>query len=214
MQSVGEKDDHNVICGLCLCLTVPDKVDIQSVALTQNNAFTIICKHLEPIKWRGKERLYNATITGSGLHKTQQNTTCSFTFVDLSYLTVYTVEIYTYNGNNKSEATTKRITTSYNDKAVIGFLVLLIILTSLALLFVLYKIYILQRKKSNNNDEQIELIQPSDEENLLNVEPIGSEVLLDAYKRKIADEGRLFLQEFQVNVRIPLPLGQSAILAT
>lgn len=53
-----------------------------------------------------------------------------------------------------------------------------------------------------------------DEENLLNVEPIGSEVLLDAYKRKIADEGRLFLQEFQVNVRIPLSLGQSAVLAT
>lgn len=37
---------------------------------------------------------------------------------------------------------------SDNDKAVIGFLVFLIILTSLALLFVLYKIYILQRKKS------------------------------------------------------------------
>ena len=53
-----------------------------------------------------------------------------------------------------------------------------------------------------------------DEENLLNVEPIGSEVLLDAYKRKIADEGRLFLQEFQVNVRIPQPPGQSAVLDT
>uniref|UniRef100_A0A4W5QNR4 protein-tyrosine-phosphatase n=1 Tax=Hucho hucho TaxID=62062 RepID=A0A4W5QNR4_9TELE len=75
---------------------------------------------------------------------------------------------------------------SDNDKAVIGILVFFIILTSLALLFVLCKIYNLQR----------------DEENLLNVEPIGSEVLLDAYKRKIADEGRLFLQEFQSIPRI------------
>lgn len=30
------------------------------------------------------------------------------------------------------------------------------------------------------------------------VEPIAAEVLLDAYKRKLADEGRLFLAEFQV----------------
>lgn len=38
-----------------------------------------------------------------------------------------------------------------------------------------------------------------DEENLLPVEPIAAEVLLEAYKRKLADEGRLFLAEFQVN---------------
>ncbi|KAM9478347.1 receptor-type tyrosine-protein phosphatase C isoform 3-T3 [Salvelinus alpinus] len=183
---------------------VPDMVDIQTVTLTltQNNAFTITCTQLKPNKWRGKGKFYNATITASGLHKTRNSTMCSFTFEDLSYLTTYTVQIVTYNGKHTSEALTNHITTLYNDKAVIGFLVFLIVLTSLALLFVLYKIYILQRKKSNDNDEQIELIQPSDEENLLNVEPIGSEVLLDAYKRKIADEGRLFLQEFQSIPRI------------
>lgn len=38
-----------------------------------------------------------------------------------------------------------------------------------------------------------------DEENLMPVEPITAEVLLEAYKRKLADEGRLFLAEFQVN---------------
>ncbi|XP_055799702.1 receptor-type tyrosine-protein phosphatase C isoform X6 [Salvelinus fontinalis] len=181
---------------------VPDMVDIQTLTLTQNNAFTITCTQLQPNKWRGKGRLYIATITASGLHKTQENTSCSFTFEDLSYLTTYKVQIVTDNGKHKSKPTEKHITTHYNDKAVIGLLVFLIVLTSLALLFVLYKIYILQRKKSNDNDEQIELIQPSDEENLLNVEPIGSEVLLDAYKRKIADEGRLFLQEFQSIPRI------------
>jgi len=39
-----------------------------------------------------------------------------------------------------------------------------------------------------------------DEENLLPIEPIGSEVLLETYKRKLADEGRLFLAEFQVTI--------------
>lgn len=32
------------------------------------------------------------------------------------------------------------------------------------------------------------------------VEPIAAEALLEAYKRKLADEGRLFLAEFQVNL--------------
>ncbi|XP_035767456.1 receptor-type tyrosine-protein phosphatase C-like [Neolamprologus brichardi] len=66
----------------------------------------------------------------------------------------------------------------YNDKAVIGFLVFLIILTSVALLFVIYKIYILKRRNSQ------------------------AEVLLETYKRKLADEGRLFLAEFQSIPRI------------
>ena len=35
-----------------------------------------------------------------------------------------------------------------NDKALVGFLSFLIILTAMALLFVLYKIYLLQHKKS------------------------------------------------------------------
>lgn len=43
-------------------------------------------------------------------------------------------------------------------------------------------------------------LNPTDEDqSLLNVEPITAEFLLDTYKRKIADEGRLFLAEFQVN---------------
>lgn len=41
-----------------------------------------------------------------------------------------------------------------------------------------------------------------EDERLMNVEPIEAELLLDAYKRKLADEGRLFLAEFQVNYLI------------
>ena len=37
-----------------------------------------------------------------------------------------------------------------------------------------------------------------DEKQLMNVEPINADVLLETYKRKIADEGRLFLAEFHV----------------
>uniref|UniRef100_A0A8C6SRG0 protein-tyrosine-phosphatase n=1 Tax=Neogobius melanostomus TaxID=47308 RepID=A0A8C6SRG0_9GOBI len=80
-----------------------------------------------------------------------------------------------------------------NDKALIGFLVFLILITSLALLVVLYKIYILRRRKSHNMHEH---------ERLLNVEPIPADALLDTYKKKLADEGRLFLAEFQSIPRI------------
>uniref|UniRef100_A0A8C8FXH0 Receptor-type tyrosine-protein phosphatase C n=1 Tax=Oncorhynchus tshawytscha TaxID=74940 RepID=A0A8C8FXH0_ONCTS len=170
-----QTDDHNIICCLCLCLTVPDEVVKTSLTYTQNNAFTITCEELKPVQWKGKEKWYIATITGSET-KEQKHKKCNFTFADLGYSTDYTVQSLYHSSHLFSD----------NDKAVIGFLVFLIILTSLALIFVLYKIYILQR----------------DEENLLNVEPIGSEVLLDAYKRKIADEGRLFLQEFQSIPRI------------
>uniref|UniRef100_A0A8C0KG60 protein-tyrosine-phosphatase n=1 Tax=Canis lupus dingo TaxID=286419 RepID=A0A8C0KG60_CANLU len=70
-------------------------------------------------------------------------------------------------------------------KALIIFLVFLIIVTFLALLVVLYKIYDLH-----------------DEKQLMTVEPIHADILLETYKRKIADEGRLFLAEFQSIPRV------------
>ncbi|XP_029769802.1 receptor-type tyrosine-protein phosphatase C-like, partial [Terrapene carolina triunguis] len=36
----------------------------------------------------------------------------------------------------------------------------------------------------------------------MNIEPIPAEMLLETYKRKIADEGRLFLDEFQSIPRV------------
>ncbi|XP_063357384.1 receptor-type tyrosine-protein phosphatase C isoform X2 [Pelmatolapia mariae] len=124
-------------------------------------------------------------------------------FKDLSYSTTYKVKVTAFNGHYESDPTIKDISTLYNDKAVIGFLVFLIILTSVALLFVIYKIYILKRRKSQDLSENIHLISTTnDEENLLLVEPIAAEVLLETYKRKLADEGRLFLAEFQSIPRI------------
>ncbi|XP_029563965.1 receptor-type tyrosine-protein phosphatase C-like isoform X2 [Salmo trutta] len=124
---------------------VPDMVDDPNVTWTQNNAFIIKCTPLQPNKWRGKERLYIATITGSGLPKTQKHKNCSFTFEDLSYLTDYTVQIFTHNGKHQSKPREKHIVT----RSVIGFLVFLIVLMSLALFCKI----ILQRKKSNITSE-------------------------------------------------------------
>ncbi|ELW57889.1 Receptor-type tyrosine-protein phosphatase C [Tupaia chinensis] len=89
-----------------------------------------------------------------------------------------------------------------NSRALIIFLAFLIIVTSIALLVVLYKIYDLHKKRSCNLDEQTELVERDDEKQLMNVEPIHADVLLETYKRKIADEGRLFLAEFQSIPRV------------
>ncbi|KAI4563403.1 hypothetical protein MJT46_011012 [Ovis ammon polii x Ovis aries] len=89
-----------------------------------------------------------------------------------------------------------------NAKAVIIFLVFLIIVTSIALLIVLYKIYDLHKKRSSNLDEQQELVERDDEKQLMHVEPIHADVLLETYKRKMADEARLFLAEFQSIPRV------------
>uniref|UniRef100_A0A668VF23 Receptor-type tyrosine-protein phosphatase C n=1 Tax=Oreochromis aureus TaxID=47969 RepID=A0A668VF23_OREAU len=134
---------------------------------------------------------------------TQSCTKCEVEFKDLSYSTTYKVKVTAHNGHYESDPEINQISTFYNDKAVIGFLVFLIILTSVALLFVIYKIYILKRRKHQDSGENIHLISTTnDEENLLLVEPIAAEVLLETYKRKLADEGRLFLAEFQSIPRI------------
>ncbi|KAI3368598.1 hypothetical protein L3Q82_025600 [Scortum barcoo] len=117
----------------------------------------------------------------------------------------YTCEVFaTYNGKKVGRQEVKQETEiGNNDKALIGFLVFLIILTSVALILVLYKIYILKRRRSHDLSENMMLISTAnDEESLMPVEPIPAEALLEAYKRKLADEGRLFLAEFQSVPRI------------
>uniref|UniRef100_A0A4W3I155 protein-tyrosine-phosphatase n=1 Tax=Callorhinchus milii TaxID=7868 RepID=A0A4W3I155_CALMI len=82
---------------------------------------------------------------------------------------------------------------SHNENALIGFLVFLIILTSVALIVVLWKIYSLQKKSSRYLCATLQL---------LHVEPILAEHLLDAFRSKQADEARLFLAEFQSIPRV------------
>ncbi|KAM9461423.1 LOW QUALITY PROTEIN: receptor-type tyrosine-protein phosphatase C-like [Clarias gariepinus] len=104
--------------------------------------------------------------------------------------------VYAINDNgNQTEIYNKNHDTKYNDKAVLGILSFLIIITSLALLFVLYKIFLLKREKSRNEQELDDLLPTNA---LLQVEPMSAEALLEAYKRKRADKGRLFMEEFQI----------------
>ncbi|XP_058890762.1 receptor-type tyrosine-protein phosphatase C isoform X2 [Acipenser ruthenus] len=128
--------------------------------------------------------------------------TFEFTYKNLHYSTFYKFEVRVNNTLVISEHATIHETTKYNDKALIGFLAFLIVLTSLALAFVVYKIYLLQKKNSDSSDESVELIGRDEDKQILNVEPIPADMLLDTYRRKIADEGRLFLSEFQSIPRV------------
>ncbi|XP_075944372.1 receptor-type tyrosine-protein phosphatase C isoform X2 [Anarhichas minor] len=178
---------------------IPSGITQLKVGVPEHNVITVTCAIVKP--WNGpkKEQVFKAHLDGDWV----SNKKCEFEFKNLYYSTRYTVKVMACNGDLCSVPWTTSATTSYNDKAVIGFLVFLIILTSVALLLVIYKIYILKRRKSHDLVENMMLISTAnDEENLMPIEPIAAEVLLEAYKRKLADEGRLFLAEFQSIPRI------------
>ncbi|XP_048457839.1 receptor-type tyrosine-protein phosphatase C isoform X2 [Rhincodon typus] len=182
----------------------PKTPEIKEVKFLANNKIELSCNELKRDEYNGKDIQYCATIrdTNGKSESTVKNKKCHFVFEDLKYLTKFELKLVADNYQFQSKSAVYTITTKYNDKALIGFLVFLIIATSLALAFVLYKIYILQRKSSRNSEEFVELIEHDDEKQLLNVEPIAAEQLIDEYKRKKADESRLFLAEFQSIPRV------------
>ncbi|KAL1251239.1 hypothetical protein QQF64_019035 [Cirrhinus molitorella] len=162
-----------------------------------HNSLEIKCEKKGPkIVWNGGKGTFKAEITYSGETISKTSDTCSFTFSDLYYLTTYDVKITAKNTEGHSDFIQNKADTKYNDKAVVGFLAFLIIVTSIALLFVLFKIYLLKRKRTAE-DEEILLTQP-----LRRVEPIYADGLIEAYKTKVADENRLFMDEFQSIPRI------------
>ncbi|XP_041646952.1 receptor-type tyrosine-protein phosphatase C isoform X2 [Cheilinus undulatus] len=182
----------------------PDDVHTLSVSNPENNVIRVTCEHSG--QFHGPGGKYIASLYQSSafmIKKENKTSKCEFEFKDLSYLATYDVEVTAVNKDHYGNVKKKEVNTLYNDKAVIGFLIFLIILTSVALLLVVYKIFILKRRQSEDMSENIKLITAiNDEENLMPVEPIAAELLLDAYKRKLADEGRLFLAEFQSIPRI------------
>ncbi|XP_063056903.1 receptor-type tyrosine-protein phosphatase C isoform X2 [Engraulis encrasicolus] len=171
---------------------------VYSVDAPQNNDLHFKC--VTP-KWNGPSGHFEATLNpGKKEAKKSKGQPCDFLFDGLSYSTVYEISIVAVNGQgDKSMPQTHKASTSYNDKALIGVLAFLIILTSIALLFVLYKIYVLQKQRNNDHPDEVIPLAPNP---LMTVEPIAAETLLDVYKKKIADEGRLFLAEFQSVPRI------------
>ncbi|XP_053105996.1 receptor-type tyrosine-protein phosphatase C isoform X2 [Hemicordylus capensis] len=190
----GEEDSHEI-------KTASEKpypvTDLQGhVSDKTNNAIDITCK--EPEHSYGPQYIYILKWGG----KNYTNRECNFNVADLSYLTSYTFEVTFNNGDYSSDPQSIAVTTRYNPKALIIFLAFLIIVTAVALLFVLYKIYILNREKSRNANESEMLVPRDYEKELMNIDPIPAELLWEAYKRKIADEGRLFLDEFQSIPRV------------
>ncbi|CAM5161581.1 unnamed protein product [Natator depressus] len=174
----------------------PDAVTNIRISQPRNNAVHIEC---EGNASNGKLKEFHLKWDGKVI---EQSFNCNFFQDNLYYLTTYDIEIYMYNGVYKGDPVKDKVTTKYNSQALIIFLAFLIIVTSIALLIVLYKIYDLHREKLSNSGEDVMLVKRDDEKQLMNVEPIPSEMLLETYKRKIADEGRLFLDEFQSIPRV------------
>ncbi|XP_072429958.1 receptor-type tyrosine-protein phosphatase C isoform X5 [Chiloscyllium punctatum] len=174
---------------------------IKTVNFLENNKIELICVELKKDEYHGKSMTYSATANGHKISKREMED-CNFIFENLQYLTTYELKLFAYNGAYTTESSVFSVKTRYNDKALIGFLVFLIIATSIALTFVLYKIYMLQKKSSRNSEEFVELIEHDDEKQILTVEPIAADQLIDEYRRKKADESRLFLAEFQSIPRV------------
>lgn len=180
----------------------PQAVSGLTLSVQDHNAISVTWSKLST--FNGPDKKYRVRLYKAGDKQQEKEIKeTTYVFTDLSYSTTYNIEVVAFNGHHESRPTTGKTDTLYNDKAVIGFLVFLIIVTAFALLFVVYKIYILKRRKSHDMSENINLISTTnDEENLLPVEPILAGFLLETYKRKLADEGRLFLAEFQSIPRI------------
>ncbi|KAG8132739.1 hypothetical protein E2320_010576 [Naja naja] len=171
-----------------------------SISSDGNNVVEVSCAG--PDKLNGPHFLY--TLTWDSGDK-QNYSSCKFKVDNLSFLKTYNFEVsygICFQWTLFSEKISGKITTKYDTKAVIGFLAFLIIVTVLALLLVLYKIYILNRKNSRDEEEGVRLVTRDDERHMKNIDPIPAELLWEAYKRKIADEGRLFLDEFQSIPRV------------
>ncbi|XP_032856653.1 receptor-type tyrosine-protein phosphatase C isoform X2 [Tyto alba] len=176
----------------------PEQVIDVNATLTADNAVQIKCRSQQVY---GEQKLFELTWENDGTNHSSEN--CDFKKENLSYLTNYTFTILVFNGEYRGQPVKKSVRTRYNSKALIIFLAFLIVVTSIALLLVLYKIYDLHKKKLGNSSEGVNLVAVKDDDRqLMNIEPIPSEQLLDTYKRKIADEGRLFLDEFQSIPRV------------
>ncbi|XP_060630551.2 receptor-type tyrosine-protein phosphatase C [Anolis sagrei] len=189
----GEKYNETIVTSS----SKPSRVtNLNVIFAGENNAVKITCS--DPKNLNGPNKIFNLVWEDNK----KQSNSCEFHIKDLYHLTLYNFTVTFSNGHYSSDASWKTVTTKYNAKALIGFLTFLIIVTSLALLIVLYRIYTLNRQKSRNSDEAVVLVPRDDERQLMSIEPIPAESLWETYRRNIADEGRLFLEEFQSIPRV------------
>ncbi|KAF3823247.1 hypothetical protein GH733_010683 [Mirounga leonina] len=184
-----------VTCDFRTKTKAPSEVRNLRASLKSDNSILVACE--SPINFNGPGNgYYHLEVKiGSSFVQRDKKKTCDFFLNNLQYLTKYEFEVYYNNGDFNGTA-------QNNSRALIIFLVFLIIVTFLCLLYVLYKIYDLRNKRSSNMEEEVILVERDDEKQLMSVEPIHADILLETYKRKIADEGRLFLAEFQSIPRV------------
>ncbi|XP_045392277.1 receptor-type tyrosine-protein phosphatase C isoform X2 [Lemur catta] len=196
-----QRNGTAITCDFRTKTSHPGKVQNMSVSQTSDNSMLVTCK--APSDLNGPRARYHLEVkAGDAVPDNYENKTCFFNVQNLHYSTDYKFRIRCNNGDFFGDPVTMHRSTSYNSKALIAFLAFLIIVTSIALIVVLYKIYDLHRRRSCSLDDRYELVEREDEKQLMNVEPIHADVLLETYKRKIADEGRLFLAEFQSIPRV------------
>ncbi|XP_061681735.1 receptor-type tyrosine-protein phosphatase C isoform X2 [Syngnathoides biaculeatus] len=169
---------------------VPEGITALQAVVVDNNNIQVTCGHSN--RFNGRMKKFKARLHQGSTPVEQTNTECKFFFRDLSYSTTYIAEIFVSNELFDSKSWEQSVGTSYNDRALTGFLIFLIIFTSVALLVVVYRIYVVKCRRFRDMSEDIPLIASA-----TSVEPIEANILLEAYKRKLADEGRLFLAEFQ-----------------
>nr|XP_020139909.1 receptor-type tyrosine-protein phosphatase C isoform X2 [Microcebus murinus] len=195
-----QRNGTAVTCEFRTKTSHPGQVQKVTVSQTSDNSMRVMCK--APLDLNGPLERYHLEVRAgaASLHNYEQGA-CDFDVQDLHYSTDYEFRIHFNNGDFNGDPIVVHRATSYNSKALIAFLAFLIVVTSIALIVVLYKIYDLHKRRSCL-DDQYELVEREDEKQLMNVDPIHADVLLETYKRKIADEGRLFLAEFQSIPRV------------
>ncbi|XP_054569130.1 receptor-type tyrosine-protein phosphatase C [Eptesicus fuscus] len=196
------RDGEARTCEFRTASAAPSQVRNLVVEAKSDNTMQVTCDPPERFNGPSTHLYILEVLTGGIAVKRDSQKTCRFLVKELHYSTQYTFEVYYHNGDYSGDPNRASKSTSYNSKALISFLVFLIVVTSIALMVVLYKIYDLHKRRSSNLDEEQELVVRDDEKQLMTVEPIHADVLLETYKRKIADEGRLFLAEFQSIPRV------------
>ncbi|XP_027976106.1 receptor-type tyrosine-protein phosphatase C isoform X3 [Eumetopias jubatus] len=197
-----QRDGNPVTCDCETKAKAPSEVKKLHALLKSDNSIIVTCQPPTNFNGRGDGCYHLEVKIGGSYVKNDSKKVCEFFLEDLQYLTKYELEVYYNNGYFNGAAERVSQSTSYNSRALIVFLVFLIIVTFLCLLYVLYKIYDLRNKRSSNMEEEVILVERDDEKQLMSVEPIHADILLETYKRKIADEGRLFLAEFQSIPRV------------
>ncbi|XP_062280817.1 receptor-type tyrosine-protein phosphatase C-like [Scomber scombrus] len=128
---------------------VPDDVGTLKPSFPEHNVIKVTCPTVK--NFFGPKTIHIANLTYGGVIQRSQNNSkkCEFEFKDLSYSTYYVVEVVAFNGHFSSKTvSSKTVSTLYNDKAVIGFLVFFIICVVMVPVFYKIKIYMKKSRSS------------------------------------------------------------------